>query len=170
MRLGFEMLPTRPPSANLVWLSLVILSSKWYVPSLTVLEKVPSAMTPQCLSRAILPMRSAMAISMCSFTIYANGWNCIYLQNVSMSLYKGFRDIHKRISQTHHGDDKDIHTQGKSNDKHVEVRQSPVLRKTMYNKVHAHDVYEVEIQAAIDDEVYDFFASVPPFVDVNVSL
>lgn len=87
-----------------------------------------------------------------------------------MSLKTGFCDVHKRISQTHHGDDKNIHTQGKSNDEHVEVRQSPVLRETMHNEIHAHDVYEVEIQAAIDDEVYAFFASVPPFVDMDISL
>lgn len=64
--------PRREPAIDR-WLSTLVESS---VPSVVVL-KVPSDMMPQLLFRAIFPMRSAMDISMLSFTIYARGWNCM---------------------------------------------------------------------------------------------
>jgi hypothetical protein len=78
-------------------------------------------------------------------------------------------DIHKGISQTHHCNNKNIHTQGKADNKHIKMRQPLVLCKAMYNEIHANDVYEVEIQTPIDDEVNGFFASIPPLVDVDIS-
>jgi hypothetical protein len=49
------------------------------------------------------------------------------------------------------------------------MRQPLVLRKAICNEIHANDVYEVEIQTPIDDEVNGFFASIPPLVDVDIS-
>lgn len=49
------------------------------------------------------------------------------------------------------------------------MRQPLVLRKAVNNKIFANDVDEVEIQTAVDNEIDDFFASVPPFVDVDIS-
>ena len=40
----------------------------------------------------------------------------------------------------------------------------------MYNKIDPDNVYEVDVQARIDDEIDDFLASVPPLVDVDVSI
>lgn len=40
----------------------------------------------------------------------------------------------------------------------------------MNDKIYANDVYKVEVQTPIDDEVYAFFASIPPLVDVDVAL
>lgn len=49
------------------------------------------------------------------------------------------------------------------------MRQPLVLREAVNNKIFANDVDEVEIQTAVDNEIDDFFASVPPFVDVDIS-
>lgn len=49
------------------------------------------------------------------------------------------------------------------------MRQPLILCEPVYNEIDANDVYKIEIQACVDDEVYDFFASVPPLVDVDVS-
>jgi len=50
------------------------------------------------------------------------------------------------------------------------MRQPLVLGQPMYNQIHSNNVYEVKVQACIDDEIYDFFASVPPLIDMDVSL
>lgn len=39
----------------------------------------------------------------------------------------------------------------------------------MNNQIFANDVDEVEIQTAIDNKIDDFFASIPPLVDVDIS-
>lgn len=49
------------------------------------------------------------------------------------------------------------------------MRQPLILRKAANNKIFANDVDEVEIQTAVDNEIDDFFASVPPLVDVYIS-
>jgi hypothetical protein len=50
------------------------------------------------------------------------------------------------------------------------MRQSLVLCETVNDEIYTDDVYKVEIQTRIDDEVYYLLASVPPLVDVDVSL
>ena len=50
------------------------------------------------------------------------------------------------------------------------MRQPLVLCKAVNNKIFADDVDEVEIQTAVDNKVNDFFASIPPLVDVDVSV
>lgn len=50
------------------------------------------------------------------------------------------------------------------------MRQPLVLCQPMYNKIDSDNVYEVKVQACIDDKIDDFLASVPPLVDVDVSV
>jgi hypothetical protein len=50
------------------------------------------------------------------------------------------------------------------------MSQPLILCKAMDNKIYADDVYKVEVQTSVDNEVYDFLASIPPLVDVDVSL
>ena len=78
--------------------------------------------------------------------------------------------LHEGISQTHHSNDKNIHAQWKPNNKHIKMRQPLVFCQPVYNEIHTNNVYEVKVQACIDDEIYDFLASVPPLVDVDVSV
>ena len=40
----------------------------------------------------------------------------------------------------------------------------------MYNKIDPDNVYKVNVQARIDDKIDDFLASVPPLVDVDISV
>ena len=50
------------------------------------------------------------------------------------------------------------------------MRQPPVLCQPMYNKIDPDNVYKVNVQARIDDKIDDFLASVPPLVDVDISV
>lgn len=73
-------------------------------------------------------------------------------------------DLHKGIVQAHHGNDKDVHAEGKANDEHVEVGQFLILCQTKHDQVDPNEVDVVKVQAAINKEIYDLLASVPPVV------
>lgn len=79
-------------------------------------------------------------------------------------------DIHKGVLQTHHGYDENIHAKGEADDEHIEMDKLLVLGQAVDDKIDPDNVDEVEVETAVDDEVDDLFASVPPTVDPDVPL
>ncbi|KAJ3574703.1 hypothetical protein NPX13_g4283 [Xylaria arbuscula] len=75
---------------------------------------------------------------------------------------------HKRIWQTHHGDDEEIHAKGKANNEHIEMYQAAVLGQPIPHQATLHHADEVYVEKAIYDHVNDLLASIPSIIDVYV--
>lgn len=76
--------------------------------------------------------------------------------------------LHKGILQTHHGDDQDVHGQGKGNDEYVEAHDTSVLGQAMLDQVALHNADKVKVERGVNDQVDDLFGAVPPLVDAYV--
>lgn len=79
------------------------------------------------------------------------------------------KHIHKGVLQTHHADNKNIHTQGETNDENVEPDQAVVLCKTKLDEILLDGANEEHIKSKIDEQVDDLFTSIPDGVDMDKS-
>jgi hypothetical protein len=78
--------------------------------------------------------------------------------------------LHKRVLETHHGNDENIHAKRKANNEHVEFNQASILGQAARDQIALHNADKVHIQHCIDKKIDDLFDTIPPFVNQDVAI
>lgn len=81
-----------------------------------------------------------------------------------------WRDLHEAVVQAHHSDNQAIHAEGKDDHSFIEPDQAVVLDQSLVYKSGLHTPNEVIVQRTVYHQVDAFLASIPNFVDVDISL
>lgn len=78
--------------------------------------------------------------------------------------------LHESVIQAHHSNYQTVHAERENDNALVESNQTIILDQPLANQPSFHNPDEVVVQRSIDKQVDALFASIPNFVDMDISL